>query len=294
MSPLLSVNDLTVTYPRRGEAAMIATRALTFQVGGGEVLGLVGGAGSGKSTALNALGGLLPGPARFYGGTALLDPGTDHEVDLLRARSRQWRRLRRRRIAIFFREVESQWNPRRTVRQHLRETLQLAGRGREWQRESEWMPVFYEVGLIEPENLLGRYPRQLPAVVLQRFLIGMALLKGADLWIADAFTSGLDATGGDQVLRLVRELVERHGIALLFGDSNLSVVERLADRVAVLYEGGIVETGGVTEVLSHPKSRYTRALLDSLPRLGEHRSRLTEIDRLAEREAIEATRVAGE
>lgn len=293
MTPRLSVNDLTITYPRPGEGALMATRALDFQVGAGEVLGLVGGAGAGKTTVLNAVAGLLPARARFLGGSALLDPGTGEELDLIRARSGQWRRLRRRRLACFFPEVESQWNPRRTIRQHLRETLQLAGRGREGQRESEWMPVFYEVGLIEPENLLGRYPRQLPGIVLQRFLIGMALLKGADLWIGDEFTSGLDATGEDQVLRLVRELVERHRIAFLLGSASLGVMERLADRVALLHEGGIVESGGVTEILSHPENRYTRAHLDSLPRLGEHRSRLAEIDRAAEREAIDATRVAG-
>ncbi len=290
MRSLLSVHDLTVVYPRRGDESLIAVRSASFGVEEGEILALLGVAGSGKSTALAALAGLLPPRARVLAGRGILDPDTSTEIDLLAARPSRRRRLRRSRLAMLPADPGDQWNPGRTLRQHLRETVRFSGRGREWRREERWLQLLYDVGLIEPEQLLDRLPRQVSPLVRMRVRLAMALLAGADLWLLDDATAALDATAEDQVLRLLRDLVEKHRLGLVFATTRIPVVERVADRAAVFYEGGIVEHGRTADLLRRPKSRYTRALLDCLPHLGERRHRLGEIDRVAEQDAIDATR----
>jgi ABC-type glutathione transport system ATPase component len=287
VSSLLSVSQLSLAIFGPGQPERVVVRDVSCELNRGEVLGFVGGVGAGKSMLLGSLSGLLPPRTRVVCGAAILDPGAGSETSLLRLSARARRGARRTRLALLHRNISDQWNPGLTVRQHLRESLALAGRARDLRREADWMPVLYEVGLIEPESLLGRCPRELPDALLQRFSIAMALMKGADLWIADEPTSALDATGEDQILRLLRELCERHQFGLLAATHHFGVIDRLADRVAVLFEGAIVETGPVGELLRRPRHRYTRALLNCLPRLGEHRPRLGEIDRVAERDAID-------
>ncbi|MCB1229670.1 MAG: ATP-binding cassette domain-containing protein [Verrucomicrobiae bacterium] len=289
MFPMLKIQDLTVAYSRKGAAPAIALRGLTFDLRPGEVVALIGGVGSGKTTLLRLLAGRLPRGSEILGGRVMLVGEAESETDLLKLRSLSWRKLRRTRIATFFPRIGDHWNPERTLRQHLQEAIQLAGKTRELRSEKDWMPAFYDVGLIEPEQILGRYPGEVSALVQTRLLMAMALLTGADLWIADEATTSLDATGEDQVLRLFRELCAKHDLGLIFASADVGCIERLADRVLVLYEGGVVESGRVADLLSRPKNRYTRALLDTLPRLGERRSRLGEIDRSAVQDAMDAT-----
>jgi peptide/nickel transport system ATP-binding protein len=262
------------------------TRDLSLALRKGEILALAGGPGSGKSTLLRSLTGLLPRGLRFQRGNAILDPGEKTEIDLLRAPAGQMRQLRRTRMALLFHHAAGQWNPRQTIRQHIRETLTLAGNPAELRSEESWRPALYEAGLIEPEALLARLPAALTDPILQRFAIALALLKGADLWIADEPTSGLDATSEDQILRLLRELCARHQIGLLLATDHFGVVNRVADRVAVLFEGAIVETGMAGDVLRQPSHPCTRALLDCLPRLGHRRAKLREMDRVSARESL--------
>lgn len=287
VTALLSLSRLSLASRPRGESVRTLVSEVNLQLRKGEALGLIGGLGAGKTVLLQSLTGLLPPRIRITGGSALLDPGSPGEIDLSRFPAWRMRRLRRNRIAILCRDAAGQWNPKLTVRQHLRETLDLADLPSDRRAEADWMPTLYEAGLIEPENLLGLYPRQLPGVVLQRFTIAMGLLKGADLWIADEPTSDLDATGEDQILRLLRDLCEKRQFGLLFATHHFGVIGRLAHRVAVLFEGAIVETGEVDAVLRGPAHRYTRALLDCLPALGDRRSRLGEVDRVAERDALD-------
>ena len=287
VSRLLSIDQLTLAIAAPGEPERVVLRDISCHLDRGEVLGLVGGLGAGKSMLMRTLTGQLPAGTHLLRGGAFLDPDGGAGKNIPRLSARDLRDFRRGRLAVLSRDIASQWNPGLTLRQQLRESLALAGKDRERAVEADWIPVLCEAGLIEPESLLRRYPGELPDVILQRFAIAVALLKGADLWIADEPTSALDATGEDQILRLLRELCARHGFGLLVATHHFGVIDRLADRVAVLFEGAIVETGPVAGVLSDPEHRYTRALLDCLPRLGERRSRLGEIDRVAEREAIE-------
>ncbi len=294
MTPMLSVSDLTLALPRRGEPPRIAARSVSFDVAPGEAFALLGVAGSGKSAVLSALGGLLPQGARLLGGRVLLDPGTDRERDLLRSRAARWRALRRGRVACLFAEEPGWWNPILTMRGHLLEALARGDRAGEMRSESAWMPELYEAGLIEPEKLLDRRAAEVSDLVRLRVRVAMALLAGADLWLVDGVTENLDANGREQAARLLRELCEKRGLALVCACREIGTVERIADRVAVLYEGGVVESGRVADLIRRPKTRYTRALLDCLPRIGERRARLGEIDRVAERDAIDATRGVGD
>lgn len=290
MNPLLSIHDLTVIYPRPGAESAIAARSVSLDLNRGEVLALVGTTGSGKSTLLSAVAGLLPPRAVLASGHAILDPGQDSEIDLVNARPMRRRKLRRRRMAHFRSDLSDQWNPQRTLRQHIREAIDLSGRGREWRSEKRWLETLYEVGLIEPERMLGRYPREVSALVQMRVRLAMALLAGADLWLMDEATAELDATGEDQVLRLLRELAPKFELGVLFATAKIQTIDRFAERVAIFYEGGVVESGRVSDLLQRPKNRYTRALLDTAPRIDINRERLGVIDRASERDAIDATR----
>lgn len=204
-------------------------------------------------------------------------------IDLYEERYRRLRRLRRGPVAYLFRDIQSQLNPRLTMRQHIRESIELAGKKKEFKDEQSWLPVLYEVGLVEPERLLGRYPDQLPDVLVQRLLIAMALIRGAEFLIADEPTSVLDATAERQILRLLRELCESRGLTILLLTHNFGILDGLADRVAVMFEGQIVESGPTDSLLGEPQSLYTRSLLNCVPRLGERRTRLGEVDHVAVR-----------
>ncbi|MCB1092378.1 MAG: ATP-binding cassette domain-containing protein [Verrucomicrobiae bacterium] len=287
MSSLLSINRLTLGFLQPDGGKQLVLRDVSCHLDPGEILCVVGGVGAGKSVLLRSLCGLLPRPIRLVRGQATLDPGSGSEVNLLRPSSRQLTSLRRHRLAVLHRDIAGQWNPTMTMRQHVMETIALMGKSRQDRREANWMPTIYEVGLIEPETLLGRYPGQLAEVILQRFAIALGLLKGADLWIADEPTSALDALGEDQILKLLRELCERHRFGLMLATHHFGVAERVADRVAVLFEGCIVDAASANEIVRRPLHRYTRALLDCLPCLGEQRARLGEVDRVAERDALE-------
>ena len=148
------------------------------------------------------------------------------------------------------------------------------------------MPILYEVGLVEPESMLGKYPDQLPEITVQRLLFAMALMRGVELLIADEPTSELDATAESQILRLLNELRESRGLTILLLTHNFGILSNLADRVAVMFEGTIVETGPADQILQKPKSGYTRALLDCVPKLGERRERLGEVDHVTVRDEV--------
>ncbi|MCP5541535.1 MAG: ABC transporter ATP-binding protein [Akkermansiaceae bacterium] len=289
--PLLEVAGVTIDYPRKGGAEpVLGARNVSFWLDPGEVMALVGATGSGKTTLTRALGGLLPRRARVLGGTAVLSPGINPDgrhrpVDLLAAPARQMRLLRRERLAYLTREFSTQLNPLLTIRRHIREAVRLGRRSIEFAAEAAWMPVLYDVGLVEPETLLDRFPAQVPGIALQRLLVAMALMRGVEILIADEPTSSLDAAAGAQFLRLLDDLRKRHRLAILFVTHSFGAVRGFADRVAVLFEGGVIETGLADQVLNRPKSDYTRALLDCVPRLGEKRARLGEVDRVAARDA---------
>jgi peptide/nickel transport system ATP-binding protein len=253
-NPLLRVADLSVTY--RGRFRAIAVRAaegVNLHVGAGEVLGLVGESGSGKSTVARAVTGLLAPTA-----------GSVHigDADITRVRGRAAKALRRR-IGVVFQDPLSSLNPRTTVGESVATPLRLHKAVRSSEVDGRVAELLSSVQL--SPSLAGRYPHELSGGQRQRACIARALALRPDLLVADEPTSALDVTIQAKVLDLLRDLRREFGFACLFISHDLAVIEQLADRVAVMHRGHVVEQGPTKEVLTAPAHPYTQRLLSAAP-----------------------------
>ena len=275
--PLLEVRRLTIRFAPGGPAAV---DDVSFAVGAGETLAVVGESGSGKSVTALAMTRLLPEPpARYEGGEILLNGR-----NLLTLPERELRAVRGGEIAYVFQDPGTTLNPVLTVRAQLDEVLALhrpdvpANRRA---RDAEIVRALAEVGITEPDKRLRAYPHELSGGMAQRVVIAMALACRPKLLVADEPTTALDATVQRQIMDLFRELKGRLGMSILLITHNFGILNGLADRVAVMFRGRLVEEGKTEDVLRAPQHPYTRALIDCIPRLGAHRHRLTTIDHAA-------------
>ncbi|SDG77836.1 ABC transporter ATP-binding protein [Roseospirillum parvum] len=259
--PLLEIDDLSVTFGQ-GEGAVDAVRGVSLAIRRGETLALVGESGSGKSvTALSVLRLLPYPPARHPGGAIRLQG-----EDLLTAPEARLRQVRGGRIGMIFQEPMTSLNPLQPISRQVAEALilhQTLGRAALRRRVVELLEL---VGLAEAEKRLDALPHQLSGGQRQRVMIAMALANDPDLLIADEPTTALDVTIQAQILDLLAELKARLGMAVLFITHDLSIVRRIADRVAVMKDGRVVEQGGAGQVLSAPAHPYTQALLAAQPK----------------------------
>ncbi len=261
-APLLSIRDLSVTFETPGNRVE-AVKRVSFDLDKGETLALVGESGSGKSvTALSVLQ-LLPYPvARHTTESHILFEG----VDLVKAPPRQLQAIRGGRIAMVFQEPMTSLNPLHTVEKQIAETLYLHKGLRGMAARARVIELLRVVGLPEAEKRLDAFPHQLSGGQRQRIMIAMALANEPDLLIADEPTTALDVTIQAQILKLLRELQERFGMALLLITHDLTIVQKVATRVAVMTKGEIVETGTTAEIFARPTHPYTRHLLESAPK----------------------------
>ena len=261
-APILSVEHLSVDFlTDRGWATVVED--VSFDVAPGETLGLVGESGSGKTVTSLSIMQLVPmPPGRFSGGRIVFGG-----EDLTRLPEQQLRRLRGNDIAMVFQESMTSLNPAFTIGDQIAESVRVhRGLGRRAALDRA-VEVLNLVGIPSPRERVHAYPHEFSGGMRQRAAIAMALACEPRLLIADEPTTALDVTVQAQVLSLLRELQQRFGMAMLFITHNLGVVEFLADRVAVMNEGKLVETGRVDEVLRAPRETYTRALLAAVPRL---------------------------
>ncbi|MGW4060026.1 ABC transporter ATP-binding protein [Amycolatopsis sp. NPDC004747] len=254
VAPLLRVENLSVTY--RGRFRTITVRAaegVNLHVEPGEVLGLVGESGSGKSTVARAVTGLLAPTA-----------GSVHigDADLARVRGRAAKQLRRR-IGVVFQDPLSSLNPRTTVGESVATPLRLHRAARGSEVDGRVAELLSAVQL--SPSLSSRYPHELSGGQRQRACIARALALNPDLLVADEPTSALDVTIQARILDLLRELRQEFGFACLFISHDLAVIEQLADRVAVMHRGHVVEQGPAKEVLTAPAHPYTQRLLSAAP-----------------------------
>ncbi len=277
MPPLLEVRDLRVRF---GTAD--AVRGVTLQLEEGEVLGIVGESGSGKSATSLAILGLLAPTAKVSGQilwrrtSAESGEGNNAQpvVDLLRQRSAAMRQIRGREIAMIFQEPMTALNPVMTIGRQVAECAEAHSSsftGRESKRRA--LEALEAVAIPEAERRYNDYPHQFSGGQRQRILIAMALINRPRLLIADEPTTALDVTVQAQILALLRELQQKHGLTMLFISHDLAVVGEVAGRVAVMRSGQVVETGESRRLLTAPEHSYTRSLLAAVPTLRMDREK---------------------
>ena len=260
-APLLEVQGLETEFDVPG-GPVRALRGVSFSIERGKTFALVGESGSGKSvTALSILQLLPSPPARHPAGSVRFQG-----IEMLHAPERILETIRGNRIAMVFQEPMTSLNPLHTIEKQVAETLVVHKDMNRAAARARVLELLRLVGLAGAEQRLGAYPHQLSGGERQRVMIAMALANEPDLLIADETTTALDVTIQAQILRLLKTLQQRFGMALLLITHDLGIVRRMADRVAVMTEGEIVEAGPIDEVFAAPRHPYTRRLLASEPR----------------------------
>jgi peptide/nickel transport system ATP-binding protein len=271
MSALLVVEGLRTEFATR-DGVLPAVADVSFELARGEVLGLVGESGSGKSVTGFSIMGLVDPPGRIAAGSIVFDGR-----ELVGAGDEALRRLRGKRIAMIFQDPMMTLNPVLSIETQMVETvLAHDGLGRAAARERA-IATLTQVGIASPAERLRQYPHQFSGGMRQRVAIAIAMLHRPDLIIADEPTTALDVTVQGQILYEMQKLVRESGTALIWITHDLAVVAGLADRIAVMYAGRIVEIGDAGDVLSAPRHPYTRGLLDSVPAATEPGRRLRQI-----------------
>jgi peptide/nickel transport system ATP-binding protein len=271
MSALLEVKGVTTEFPGE-EAPVPVVDGSEFSIARGEVLALVGESGCGKSMTALSLMRLVPKPGRIVTGSIALEGR-----ELLSLGVREMRRVRGGEISMIFQEPMTSLNPVVRVGDQVVEAIRLHERVSKQQALDRCLELFVQVGIPDPEARLRAYPHQLSGGLKQRVMIAMALSTRPKLLIADEPTTALDVTIQAQIIALLRQLQQDSSMSILLITHDLGIVNELADRVAVMYAGRIVEKGSRTDILSSPQHPYTQGLLRSMPALAPAGERLPEI-----------------
>lgn len=269
---ILEIRDLEVQFATE-DGTVRAVDGVSLSIGEAETLALVGESGCGKSVTALSIARLVPEPpSRVTGGSIMLEG-----VNTLAMNSRELRSLRGAKVAYVFQEPGSALNPVFRVGDQIGEAIRLHRDLRGGAVAAEVLRLLKLVGIPAPEARMREYPHQLSGGMQQRVMIAMALASRPRLLVADEPTTALDVTIQAQILSLLLDLKERLGMAMLLITHNLGVVAQVADRVAVMYAGRIVEEAPVEALLRLPRHPYTRGLLDSIPKLGLGAERLSTI-----------------
>ena len=269
-APLIEVRGLTVDFVKDARA-LRAVDAISFTIGRGETLCVVGESGSGKSVTALSLTRLVPSPpARYVSGEILINGR-----DVLLMKEAELRAVRGGVVSYVFQEPGAALNPVFRVGSQIKESLRL--HRPEVATDAEVLRLLKLVGIPAPESRMKDYPHQLSGGMQQRVMIAMALASQPALLVADEPTTALDVTVQAQIIDLLRDLKARLGMSILLITHNLGIVGDLADRVAVMYAGQLVEVAPAGELLERPAHPYTRALMNSVPRLGAGLERLQAI-----------------
>lgn len=273
---LLTVRDLQTAFHTE-EGAWLAVDGVNLQVKRGEILGLVGESGSGKSVTGFSLLGLIDPPGEVIGGQVLFKG-----QDLRQYTEDQLRQLRGNRIAMIFQDPLMTLNPVLKVGEQMMEAiLTHYPKTKKAEAKQRCCQALAQVGIPSPESRLDNYPHEFSGGMRQRVAIAIAMLNQPDLIIADEPTTALDVTIQAQILYEIQKLCKEQNTALIWITHDLGVVAELADNVAVMYAGRIVEYGKVNDVLRQPVHPYTQGLLNSIPSSTQPRARLQQIDGMA-------------
>ena len=271
-APLLEVRHLRVEFPTR-RGTLLALDDISFDIAPGEVLGVVGESGAGKSLTGAAIIGLLEPPGRIAGGEILLE---GQRIDNLPYE--QMRRIRGRKIGAIFQDPLTSLNPLYTIGRQLTETIQThLPVGAEEARQRA-IRLLQETGIPAAEQRIDQYPHQFSGGMRQRVVIALALAAEPVLIIADEPTTALDVSVQAQITALLKRVCREHGTAALLVTHDMGVIAETADRVAVMYAGRLAEIGPVEEVIRRPAHPYTRGLIGSIPSLHRQVRELVQID----------------
>ncbi|MAS42206.1 MAG: ABC transporter ATP-binding protein [Rhodobacteraceae bacterium] len=272
MTDLLEIEGLDVEFPTR-RGTVKAARGVSLRVARGEVLGLVGESGAGKSTIGAAIIDLLEPPGRVAGGRI------DFQGESLRGRSEaEMRRIRGDRIGMIFQDPQTSLDPLKTIGEQLVETIRKCLGLNEAKAKARAEQLLVDVGITEAKTRLGAYPHQFSGGMRQRVVIALALAGEPDLIIADEPTTALDVSIQAQILDLIKALCRERNVGVIIVTHDIGVIANIADRVCVMYRGEVVETGDVAQILGAPRHEYTRSLIAAVPRADRRLPRFASVD----------------
>ncbi len=273
-APLLELDNLSTHYVSgQGTRTVRAVDEVSLRLNAGETLGIVGESGSGKSTLALTIMRVLPPAARIVGGRMLFEG-----EDLVQKSEDEMRHVRGKRIAMILQDPMVSLNPLFTIGDQVAEPIRVhegERRATAWSRARE---LLRSVRIPSPETRLTQYPHEMSGGMRQRIVGAIGISCEPRLLIADEPTTSLDLTIQAQYLKLLHDLQQAHGLALIFITHNLGIVAKMCDQLAVMYAGRVVESGPVSRIFNAPAHPYTRALLNSIPRMGDPDQRLVAID----------------
>ncbi|MBA4176591.1 MAG: methionine ABC transporter ATP-binding protein [Leptothrix sp. (in: Bacteria)] len=271
-APLLEVRHLRVEFPTR-RGTLLALDDISFEIAPGEILGVVGESGAGKSLTGSAIIGLLEPPGRIAGGEILL---AGRRIDHLPYE--QMRRIRGREIGAIFQDPLTSLNPLYTIGRQLTETIQTHLPVGAAEARTRAIRLLQDTGIPAAEQRLDQYPHQFSGGMRQRVVIALALAAEPKLIVADEPTTALDVSIQAQIISLLKRLCKEHGAAVMLVTHDMGVIAETCDRVAVLYAGRVAEIGPVGDVIHRASHPYTTGLMGSIPAMDEDRERLLQID----------------
>lgn len=270
-APILSVKNLVVEFPTR-HGILTAVDDISFDIAAGEVLGVVGESGAGKSLTGAAIIGLLEPPGRIAGGEIIFD---GKRIDNLS--EEQLRTVRGSRVAMIFQDPLTSLNPLYRIGEQLTETILTHLDMSPAEARKRAISLLDEVGIPAPESRIDAYPHQFSGGMRQRVVIALALAGEPDLVIADEPTTALDVSVQAQIIQLLKRLCAQRGMAIMLITHDMGVIAETADRVAVLYAGRIAEVGTTRELVHNPQHPYTSGLMSSIPSMEGEEERLVQI-----------------
>jgi peptide/nickel transport system ATP-binding protein len=272
MTPLLDVRDLIVEFPTR-RGVLRALDRVSLSIAAGEILGVVGESGAGKSLTGAAIVGLLTPPGRIAGGSVHLD---GERIDTLPAE--RLRRIRGRRIGMIFQDPLTTLNPLLRIGRQLTETMRTHLDLTETEARRRAVGWLERVGIPDAARRVDAWPHEFSGGQRQRVVIALALCAEPELVIADEPTTALDVSVQAQIITLLKTLTRDNGTSVMLVTHDMGVIAETADRVAVMYAGRVAEIGPVAAVIQHPAHPYTDGLMGSIPTLEHRAERLRQID----------------
>lgn len=269
-STLLELKNLRVVFPL-DEGNVVAVEDVSLELRRGEVLGMVGESGCGKSVTAQAIMRIIPTPGKIEKGEILFVRTNDEIVNIanLNPNGREIRSICGKEIAMIFQEPMNSFSPLYTIGNQLMEAVLLHQKVSKSEARRIVTELLERVGIPNAEQRIGNYPFEFSGGMRQRAMIAMALCNNPSLLIADEPTTALDVTIQAQILQLMRNLQKETGASIIFITHNLGVVAQIANRIAIMYLGQVVEEGSVRDIFNDPKHPYTANLLRAIPTIGK-------------------------